>query len=115
MGYRRDPRHLPRHRPLLVLMPTTTQRGYGAKHQALRAWWTPYVDAGTVDCWRCRRLITPGTAWDLGHDDHDRSIYRGPEHQRCNRGTNRRGRRRNRSTRRIPAPTIRQPPTAARW
>ena len=24
-------------------------------------------------------------AWDLGHDDYDRSIYRGPEHARCNR------------------------------
>jgi hypothetical protein len=24
--------------------------------------------------------------WDLGHDDHDRSITRGPEHRdRCNR------------------------------
>jgi hypothetical protein len=25
--------------------------------------------------------------WDLGHDDFDRTIYRGPEHQRCNRSS----------------------------
>jgi hypothetical protein len=96
-------------------MPTTAQRGYGAKHQALRRAWAPLVDAGLVDCWRCGRHITPGTEWDLGHDDVDRAVTHGPEHQACNRGTNRRGRPRNRRTPRIPAPTIRQPPTAARW
>jgi predicted nucleic acid-binding Zn ribbon protein len=96
----------------------TAARGYGAKHQALRKEWAAKVDAGLVDCPRCGRPILPGTPWDLGHDDDDRTIYRGPEHQRCNRATNRRGRPRNRYTRRtprIPAPTIRQPPTAARW
>jgi predicted nucleic acid-binding Zn ribbon protein len=65
----------------------TAARGYGWDHQKLRAWWTPHVDAGLVDCWRCGRHITPGTPWDLGHDDHDRTTYRGPEHQQCNRST----------------------------
>jgi hypothetical protein len=96
---------------------STTARGYGAEHQALRKQWAPLVDAGQVTCWRCGNLIHPGQAWDLGHDDHDRGAYRGPEHQRCNRATNRRGRPRNRRTfpRDSPSPTMRQPPTAARW
>jgi hypothetical protein len=96
----------------------TAARGYGWEHQQTRKEWAAAVDAGTVDCWRCGQPITPGQRWDLGHDDHDRTVYRGPEHLRCNRATNRRGRPRNRYTRRtprIPAPTIRQPPTAARW
>jgi hypothetical protein len=66
-------------------MPTTTQRGYGAQHQAERKRWSPLVDAGLVICWRCNTLIQPGTHWDLGHDDHDRTRYQGPEHRRCNR------------------------------
>ncbi|AYR00965.1 HNH endonuclease [Arthrobacter phage Hestia] len=62
------------------------QRGYGARHQQLRREWTPKVNAGQVDCWRCGHLIQPGTAWDLGHDDSDRTKYRGPEHaNQCNR------------------------------
>ena len=35
----------------------------------------------------CGRLIMPGEAWDLGHNDLDRSRYSGPEHSKCNRGT----------------------------
>lgn len=65
-------------------MPTpgsTTARGYGAHHQQTRAHWAPKADAGLVDCWRCGRPIHPGQPWDLGHDDHDRSITRGPEHR----------------------------------
>jgi hypothetical protein len=65
---------------------TTTQRGYGSKHQAERRRWSPLVATGTVVCWRCGQLIRPDEPWDLGHDDHDRSLYRGPEHRgRCNR------------------------------
>lgn len=64
---------------------TTTARGYGARHRNLRAQWAPQVATGAVPCWRCGDLITPGTAWDLGHTD-DRTGYGGPEHARaCNR------------------------------
>lgn len=71
---------------------SATKRGYGSKHQAIRAQWKPKVDALEVDCWRCGHLIVPdyslrGDGWDLGHDDHDRSVYRGPEHRSCNRAT----------------------------
>jgi hypothetical protein len=66
---------------------TTTARGYGAEHQAERAEWQALIDAGEpVDCVRCGGRIKPGEAWDLGHDDEDRTIRRGPEHARqCNR------------------------------
>lgn len=64
---------------------TTAQRGYDYAHQQLRRAWEPRVAAGSVRCARCRRPIRPGSDWDLGHDDNDRSKYRGPEHQRCNR------------------------------
>lgn len=65
---------------------TTTQRGYGSGHKRMRAQWAPKVATGTVTCWRCGELIAPDDPWDLGHDDDDRSIYRGPEHAGpCNR------------------------------
>lgn len=64
---------------------TTTSRGYGSHHQRVRQSWTPLVNAGCVTCWRCGHTITPGTPWDLGHDDHDRTRYQGPEHRLCNR------------------------------
>ena len=63
----------------------TTARGYGAAHQKLRAQVAKLVAAGTAVCWRCGRAIQPWMAWDLGHDDWDRSVYRGPEHAKCNR------------------------------
>lgn len=71
---------------------TTTQRGYGHHHQKLRAKLKPNVDAGHTNCWRCNTPIKPGQHWDLGHDDYDRTRYRGPEHARaadCPAGGNR--------------------------
>jgi hypothetical protein len=66
---------------------TTIQRGYGPEHQRLRQQWAPIVEAGGVLCWRCQNPINPGDDWDLGHDDLDRSVYRGPEHRAHNRAT----------------------------
>lgn len=86
---------------------TTTARGYGNDHQALRRQWAERIKLGGVSCWRCGRPIHPTHAWDLGHDDHDRTIYRGPEHRHENRAagarkTNaiRRARTRRRNTQR---------------
>lgn len=72
---------------------STSDRGYGAPHQAKRREWEPYVDAGQVNCHavicleevdgRTRRL-NPGEPWDLGHTP-DRARWTGPEHRRCNR------------------------------
>lgn len=60
---------------------------YGRDHKALRRRYEPIVKAGEATCWRCRRPIAPGDSWDLGHDDDDRTRYRGPEHAACNRAT----------------------------
>jgi hypothetical protein len=65
---------------------TTAERGYGSAHQQLRAKWAVKVKRGGVPCARCGEPIVPGTPWDLGHDDNDRSTYSGPEHASCNRG-----------------------------
>lgn len=62
-------------------------RGYGPAHQALRKTYEPIVRAGAATCWRCGKRIDAHAEWDLGHDDHDRSVYRGPEHVVCNRST----------------------------
>ena len=79
---------------------TSAQRGYGAEHQRLRRAWQPHVASGLVDCARCHEPIEPGAAWDLGHDDHDRTRYHGPEHASCNRGG---GHRAGAAARRLPA------------
>ncbi|WP_109507220.1 hypothetical protein [Nocardioides speluncae] len=82
-------------------MASTTERGYGNEHQKMRAQIKrDVVDPGLGYCWRCGRWIDPAKPWDLGHDDHDRSTYRGPECRPCNRGTRRRDRQERRPPRR---------------
>jgi len=61
-------------------------RGYDHAHRSLRMAFIPEHQAGTLICWRCREVIPPNEPFDLGHDDEDRTQYRGPEHRnRCNR------------------------------
>ncbi|WP_328339511.1 hypothetical protein [Micromonospora sp. NBC_00421] len=69
---------------------TRQQRGYGPAHEQERERWRPAVERGEVDCAAptCvmpERRIKVGQLWDLGHTD-DRTTWRGPEHQLCNRG-----------------------------
>ena len=68
------------------------QRGYGPAHIRLREQWAPLVAAGRVNCARCGKPIPPRADWHLGHDDDDRTKYRGPEHAACNLGGPRRRR-----------------------
>lgn len=62
-------------------------RTYGQRHRELRRQLQKQVDAGAAICHRCNRLITPGSAWHLGHSDHPMAkmlgIYLGPEHAVC--------------------------------
>jgi hypothetical protein len=67
--------------------PSTTARGYGASHQALRKQLAPLVAAGCCRCSRCGELIKPGELWDLDHNDLDRTRYNGPAHRHHNRAT----------------------------
>lgn len=62
----------------------TTELGYGWTHQQKRAEYQKVVDAGAGECWRCGKPINPGDEWHLGHDDHDRTKYRGIECPPCN-------------------------------
>lgn len=61
---------------------TTTQRGYGYSHQALRRALLPY--AYGQPCPRCGGTMKPGQKLDLDHTD-DRTGYRGMAHATCNR------------------------------
>lgn len=65
---------------------TTKQRGYTGPHRTARDRLSPLHQAGALTCWRCGNTIRPEEPMDLGHDDNDRSITRGPEHANtCNR------------------------------
>lgn len=71
---------------------STAARGYGSDHQKDRARVKrDLVDPGLASCWRCGGWVNPAMPWDLGHDDHDRTVYRGPEHRgrECPAGGNR--------------------------
>lgn len=65
----------------------TAARGYGSMHQRIRTEVKRIVDSGQAYCWRCGQWLDPSQPWDLGHDDHDRTLYRGPECVKCNRAT----------------------------
>ena len=81
-------------------MASTTEQGYGWRHQQERARWVDHQRAGGDEesdgrrrgRLRCRadecvmptRWIGKGEAWDLGHEPGQRA-WRGPEHVRCNR------------------------------
>lgn len=74
-------------------MTTRQQRGYDAAYDAERRAWQRRLDAGEVVlCWRCleeqsvETVIDP-REWDLGHDDLDRTVIRGPECRGPNRAT----------------------------
>jgi hypothetical protein len=60
---------------------TTRVRGYDRMYEIERERAKPEVEAGRVACARCGLPIRPGQKWDLGHDDLDRSVIRGPEHR----------------------------------
>jgi len=63
---------------------TRQQRGYDAAHDHLRRDYQSRMNRGeTFNCWRCGDPIDP-EHWHLGHDDHDRTTYRGPECVPCN-------------------------------
>ena len=52
--------------------------------QRRAAYLTQLARDGYLVCWRCGGRITTGDDMHVGHDDHDRSITRGPEHRLCN-------------------------------
>lgn len=68
----------------MTVRSAASRASVSAHHKALRKRYSVLVEAGLTVCTRCKRPIVPGTAWDLDHRD-DRSGYRGPSHQRCNR------------------------------
>ncbi|MCK9602218.1 MAG: hypothetical protein M0R06_24450 [Sphaerochaeta sp.] len=64
---------------------TSTERGYGAAHQALRAAYQAKIDRGVwYTCSTCGLPIGADDEWDLGHSE-DKATHIGPQHARCNR------------------------------
>ena len=64
---------------------TTTARGYGTEHAALRAQLIATYDPADP-CWRCDQPLGGDPAQlDLGHTD-DRHGWQGLEHRACSRG-----------------------------
>lgn len=65
---------------------TTTQQGYGHRHQVLRLRWKRLLASeGQLPCTRCGHPVYPTDRWDLDHNDLDRSRYDGIAHMSCNR------------------------------
>ena len=66
---------------------TRQQRGYGPEHTRLRRDYQARMNRGEpFTCWRCGDPIDP-EHWMLGHDDNDRTTWRGPECIPCNCAT----------------------------
>lgn len=59
---------------------------YGYHHQQRRADAVKQFERdGYLTCWRCGDPILSLTDMHIGHDDHDPTVTRGPEHaRRCN-------------------------------
>lgn len=55
-----------------------------ARHKAERRRVLAEVSSGEAFCWRCGQHIPPGAPVHVGHDDWDRSVYRGAECPSCN-------------------------------
>ena len=68
-------------------MKSTTARGYGTRHQALRRRWGALLarTPGGIPCARCGDPVVPSDRWELDHDDEDRTRYLGISHWLCNR------------------------------
>ena len=64
---------------------TNTSRGYGTTHQRERRRYARILAATPLPCTRCGEPVHATNAWDLDHDDNDRSRYLGPAHSACNR------------------------------
>jgi len=62
---------------------TTTQAGYGSKHQRKRRQWQAVIDESGALCARCGRPIMAGMAWHLDHAPGKQG-YLGPSHAHCN-------------------------------
>jgi hypothetical protein len=82
-------------RPRTSLDPNgTTAKGYDGEHRRLRKLAAAQVASGFCRCCLCGRHIRPGTPWHLAHADrpdaHQKHLYAGPAHARCNNATNRR-------------------------
>jgi hypothetical protein len=63
-------------------------RGYGNAHQALRRSWKKRIDRGELvpcGCGRCGQMIGPGTDFDMGHPNDDKTLTPTPWIRRHNR------------------------------
>jgi hypothetical protein len=85
-GTQRCPRCQPAATAARQQRPNTTRRGYGSKHQRLRQELLDAFRPGQP-CARCQLPIWTKADAQLGHDDQDRSRYRGLEHVACNEAT----------------------------